>query len=213
NAGSIETIIDDGGLFTAPAPGPDDLILTTGADTFAPTAVDSTVTGTADTLNAADDLDAGTGTDALILYGGGTLNLNTPVDVDGFEEVQLVNLTNETANLTLRSGVSHDQVTINSVGTTRINTNGSTYVTNVTGGSGNETIFLYGASNIGYANLGDGSNHVRLRGTGGISDLQTGSGLDRLYVYSTSAWSGVTSFDGGGGSNDRLRFFQSSATF
>ncbi|MES0828552.1 hypothetical protein, partial [Ruegeria sp. SCP11] len=36
---------------------------------------------------------------------------------------------------------------------------------------------------------------------------------DRLYVYSTSAWSGVTSFDGGGGSNDRLRFFQSSATF
>ncbi|MES0828564.1 hypothetical protein, partial [Ruegeria sp. SCP11] len=25
NAGSIETIIDDGGLFTAPAPGPDDL--------------------------------------------------------------------------------------------------------------------------------------------------------------------------------------------
>ncbi|MES0828542.1 hypothetical protein, partial [Ruegeria sp. SCP11] len=207
--------------------------LTPGTDIIGPDPANIQIIGNAQTLNASDDLDAGTGDDSLVLFGGGPFDLNSPVKVDGFEEIQVVNLANSNTTLTLRDGASHDRVILNTIGYTLTNLTGASYVAAFDGGDGFDNVNLRGSSriedlslgsgygrvrlydsaSIGIVDLGNGGGRVSLRGTGSADSVQGGSSADRLYVYSTSAWSGVTSFDGGGGSNDRLRFFQSSATF
>ena len=51
--------------------------LTAGADSPVPTAADLTINGSVVTLNPADNLDGGGGTDSLVLYGSGTFDLNS----------------------------------------------------------------------------------------------------------------------------------------
>ena len=79
--------------------------LTTGPDPFVGTAGADVVNGTASTLNATDQLDGAGGHDVLALYGGGTFDLSTLAQFDGFEEVNLTNVTGGYSSLTLRDGV------------------------------------------------------------------------------------------------------------
>ena len=51
-----------------------------------------TSTGNALTLNATDNLDGGDGFDSLVLFGGGTFDLNSLAGFANFEEVRLVNV-------------------------------------------------------------------------------------------------------------------------
>src|SRR5262249_58904777 len=86
NQGSVETIIDNGVTYTAPAT----IHLTTSADTPTLGASDTTVVGSASTLNSGDQLIGGGGYDTLALYDAGTYDLRTLAQFTGFQEVDLV---------------------------------------------------------------------------------------------------------------------------
>ena len=96
---SIETIIDTSDSYPAPSPDPGIFKLTAGADSPPSTAADLTINGSAVTLNPADNLDGGGGTDSLVLYGSGIFDLNSLAGYAGIEQVQLVNFTGSIANL------------------------------------------------------------------------------------------------------------------
>ena len=131
--GSVETITDLSGSYTAPTVA---LTLTTGTDTFAGTGADEEVTGTAATLNPTDSLDGGGGTDMLSLFGAGTFNLSTLASFTGFEVVNLTSVASAASNLTIGNGVD---LTVNV---------DNTYGGNVTLGDGATTLNL--GSSLGY---------------------------------------------------------------
>src|SRR5262249_8383088 len=82
---SIESIVDTSGTYNF-TPDPNTFTLTTGSDMLAASAANAQVRGNALTFNAGDDLDGGDGFDSLVLFGGGTFDLNSLANFAGFEE-------------------------------------------------------------------------------------------------------------------------------
>ncbi len=132
----------------------------------------NTVNATSTTLNAADRLTGGAGSDTLALTGGGTIDLNTLAVLSGFESVTVDNaattltlknaatlsvtlgngsdvVTGGTgaANAAITLGTGTDTVNLSAGGgTNTINATGTTLLTtdNLTGGSGTDTIVISG---------------------------------------------------------------------
>ena len=154
---SIEVIEDTSGTYTSPAAAPGTFTLTTGADAPVMSSADETVFGTADTLTTDDTLDAGDGTDGLVLYGAGTFDLNALSSFSGFESVEILNLTTTLVDLTLKEGSSTD-VTIVADGRSYVTASGSTEIGSLLMGDGNNNqVTLSGDVTTGNIDTGAGS--------------------------------------------------------
>src|SRR5262245_12566969 len=159
--------------------------LTTGTDPIVGTGADDTVNGTSATLNPADSLDGGGGHDTLALFGSGTFDLSTLAQFDGFEQVDVTNITGGASNLVLRDGVD---LTVNieneadGGGTVQL---ASGAVTLDLGGSDRYAVnFSTGAATIDSA----GNSNNFFLSTGDATINITGSGSDnRIYVSSGEA--------------------------
>ena len=190
----------------------EEVTLTTGTDTIAPSVAYTQVIGNALTLNAADDLDGGDGFDSLVLFGGGTFDLNSLAGFANFEEVRVVNITNTGTDLTLRDGTTSDVVIS---GTSRTSTviDGTAIVGSFQGGGGNDRLYVYSASawnpNI-TIDGGAGFDELWLINLGETYDLQSATltGVERLWFSSvnitalidTDALTNFTLIGGAGGS-------------
>src|SRR5262249_46078205 len=126
----------------------EEFTLTTGSDMLAASAANTQVRGNALTFNAGDDLDGGDGFDSLVLFGGGTFDLNSLANFAGFEEVRVVNITGTPIALTLRDGTTTD-VAIDSSAPTSINLLGTTSAGSIIGSDGSNTISLSDSSTAG----------------------------------------------------------------
>ncbi|HEX8302688.1 Ig-like domain-containing protein [Sphingomonas sp.] len=172
---SIETLIDSSGTYAAPVSGGNLIRLTTGTDTVVADPGDVTVNATALTLNAADVLAGGAGTDTLAIYGTGTFNLNS-FNVTGFEEVKLVNNTTTTVSLTLKTNETTNITATGTGGVTALLNNMASTVTLAGGG---DTV----QNGTGTATISTGANGdtVFMNSSGG-GTIDTGIGNDNVYL-------------------------------
>ncbi len=177
---SVEHIVDTSGTYTAALPEPHVFSLTTGSDTVAGTTGDDTVNGTAATLNAGDRLTGGAGSDVLALYGSGTFQVDQLTIFTGFEGITLTNFTNDRATLTL--GNQSIAVTGYGSGSEYVNL-GSGAVT-FQGGSGDNNVYSYSASNWNAGNSIDG-------GLYGAVNLNVSGTVDAVYDLTTNALSHI----------------------
>ena len=191
NAGQVETIIDAAGTHTRPVSATT-FNLTTGDDTPAMTGVDERINASSLTLNAGDTLDGAGGTDTLALYGAGSFDLRALAGFTGIEEVELHNFAGGTQQLFLRNG---EMVDVDKSGT------GSLY------------LYMYDAAIAGDISFANGYNQLRLQDTAHVDSVTTsGSGSYYTYIYHETSWNETLVYTGGG-SNDRMYFYQSDGTY
>ncbi len=174
--GSIETIIDATGTYSAPVD-PSRIKLTTGADTLPALPDSQTIIATSATLNANDNLAAGnTGTDELRLYGGGSFNLSTMSGFSGFELVTIVNNSLNAATVVFRAGAP---TTLVSNSNTQVDVYANDAASNITGGAGSDYVRITNGNSS--LNLGNGNDIVWMQGTASIvADMGTGN--DTAYL-------------------------------
>jgi VCBS repeat-containing protein len=187
---SIETLIDSSGTYTAPAPVPGLIRLTTGVDVL-PAGPDSlTVNATAATLNTGDTLNAGaTGTDVLAIYGTGTFNMNS-YNATGFEEIRLINNTTAQATVTLRN---NEVVTFTATGTGSVFLQTGNLAATITTSTGSDNIYAYSASTV---STGAGNDQVLLGN--GQSTVNAGDDNDQI-LYDWLGYNAAHSLNGGNG--------------
>ena len=191
NAGQVETIIDAAGTHTRPVSATT-FNLTTGDDTPAMTGADERINASSLTFNAGDTLDGAGGTDTLALYGAGSFDLRALAGFTGIEEVELHNFAGGTQQLFLRNG---EMVDVDKSGT------GSLYV------------YMYDAAIAGDISFTNGYNQLRLQDTAHVDSVTTsGSGSYYTYINHETAWNETLVYTGGG-SNDRMYFYQSDGTY
>ncbi|MBR1156050.1 hypothetical protein JQ575_36310, partial [Bradyrhizobium sp. JYMT SZCCT0428] len=169
---SIETIVDTEGTFHSD---PNAIVLTEGADVLALTADDDTVKGNALTLNPGDDLDGGEGFDSLVLFGGGTFNLNALAGFANFEKVEVVNVSTTPVTLTLRDGTTSDVTLGGSTFTSQINLSGTASAGTIQGGAGRDTMTLSGNASATTILGGDGFDTVMLSGNASVTTIDVGN--------------------------------------
>jgi VCBS repeat-containing protein len=211
---SVETIVDTSGTHTAPAD-PNVYRLTPGTDTLTLTAADETINGNAVTFNAADNLNAGGGTDTLALYGSGSFDLNAIAGYSGVERVNAVNFSSGFAFVTLRAGTTTDVAAASGSGPATLNVSGAT-VNNI---QGNWTNVVLTNATVGDINSGSATNialshgstvgsiegnwsSVGLTDTSRVTGAIQGNGDGNSISFETLAsWNPHGVIDGGGGSD------------
>ncbi len=219
---SVETIIDQTGTYTAPMSGPNDLVLTPGDDILLPSAEVTQVTGNASTLTPGDSLDGGDGFDSLVLYGGGTFDLNSIATFANFEDVRVVNSTSGQAILTLRDGTTSDVATIGTA-RTNINLSGTAAAGTIQGGdgldlvtlrdnatattidlgkgAGGQYVYLYNNASATTIRGNDNNEQVRFQGVGSadVATVELGGATDLLRIQNSDGWNVNIIADGGAG--------------
>ena len=149
--------------------------LTTGTDIVAASIDNTQILGFAATLNPADSLDGGAGTDSLVLYGSGTFNLRTLAGYAGMEQVQLVNFTGTQAELYLRDNTTTEVTSIGS-GATLVHLQGTALASNLIGGDGSNVYYFEtagSASGVQSINGGAGFDTLDFRLANTTFDLQS----------------------------------------
>jgi hypothetical protein len=175
--------------------------LTAGADVLLPYSSNTRVIGTAPTLNAADNLDGGDGFDSLVLFGGGTFDLNGLAGFANFEEVQVVNFSVTPVTLTLRDGTTSDVAIGGSAFTTQINLFGTTSAGSILGGDGTDSVSLSGNASATSINLGNGNNRSVLSDDAIAGSILGGNGTDSV---SLSGNASATTINLGNGNNQSV---------
>ena len=188
-----------------------EITLTTANDIVGLGATNDQVLGNSLTLNAADQIATGGGSDELLLFGSGAFNLASLASYSGVETVRLINLTANVATLSLKPGVQNNVVVSGSGGTNiTLNDQSST----VAGSDGVDTVTLgNGAATVNTGNNSDVVNHFA-----GAATILTGQGNDVIFLGSGQAsvntgtdqdtiridrygFNGTSSIDGGSGSD------------
>ncbi|MCX7248251.1 MAG: VCBS domain-containing protein, partial [Burkholderiales bacterium] len=186
--------------------------LTTGTDIVAASIDNTQILGFAATLNPADSLDGGAGTDSLVLYGSGTFNLRTLAGYAGMEQVQLVNFTGTQAELYLRDNTTTEVTSIGS-GATLVHLQGTALASNLIGGDGSNVYYFEtagSASGVQSINGGAGFDTLDFRLANTTFDLQspavtnveqfTLNASNVTLLVDADAIAGVTSMNGSAGS-------------
>nr|WP_254444637.1 VCBS domain-containing protein [Ruegeria arenilitoris] len=174
--------------------------LTTGTDTFAPDVAGTQIIGNAQTLNPTDVLDVGDGNDSLVLFGGGTYDLQG-MQISGLEELRVVNFINSAVTIQTDTTSAFDEIILGTVGTTSTYLNGTTELGSFSGGDGSDNLYVYADATVGEISLGNGGDNVYLFTSTG--EIDGGTGNDFFRIRSTSALGSTTVFDGGA-NYDRL---------
>ena len=178
-------VTDSGGAFfdrtfTVQVTDSNEFTLTSGNDVFTSGATNDQVLANSLTLNAGDQIATGSGADELLLFGGGTFNLGALAGYSGVETVRLINLTANTASLSLKAGVAND-VIVSGSGNTNITLNDQ--ASTVTGGDGQDSVTLGSGTSI----VNTGNNNDTVSQLGGSATINTGAGSDTLYLGSGQA--------------------------
>jgi hypothetical protein len=203
-----------------------EVTLTSGTDIIPASVNNTQFIGNAATLNSTDNLDGGTGTDSLVLYGSGTFDLNTLAGYSDIEQVQLVNFTGSSASLYLRNGTT-SAVSTNGTGSSYVYVTGTAAASSFQGGDGFDYLYLDNNSSIGSVNVGNGgsniyfygnntatsiqagtgSEYMELRGTSSVGSINLGDGGSTLYFYNTSSAGSIQA--GSINGNDNIYFYSS----
>ncbi|WFU25382.1 cadherin-like domain-containing protein [Bradyrhizobium sp. CB1717] len=179
--------------------GGEEVVLTTGTDVLAPSAVNTRVTADASTLNPTDNLDGGDGIDSLALFGGGTFDLNALAGFANFEKVEVVNISTTPVTLTLRDGTTSDVTIGGAVFTTQLNLSGTASAGTILGGDGADSVSLAGSASATTINLGNGNNQsVTLSDDASAGSILGGTGNDAMTL---SGNANVGGFQGGEGTD------------
>ena len=199
----------------------EDFVLTTDPDTLGPSAANTQVTGTALTLNAGDNLDGGTGSNSLVLFGGGTYDLDGLAGFADFEKVHVVNITAVPVTLTLRDGTTVD-VEISGTSTNQINLSDTAGAGSILGGDGADNVTMSGFASATTINLGNGGTQtvslsgdasattilggedrevVELSGNASATTINLGNGFFQIVGLSGNA--SATTIDLGNGANQQ----------
>jgi Ca2+-binding RTX toxin-like protein len=191
-------------LFVVHVSDSEEVTLTTAADTLLGSSTNIQLTGNALTLNPGDNLDGGDGSDSLVLFGGGTFDLNGLAGFANFEGVQVVNFTMTPVTLTLRDGTTSD-VAINGIAfTTQINLLGTTSAGSILGGDGTDSVSLSGNTSATTINLGNGNGQsVTLSDDASAGSILGGTGTDSV---SLSGNTSATTINLGNGNGQSVTF-------
>jgi VCBS repeat-containing protein len=175
----------------------EEITLTTVIDVINPSDSNIQLAGNATTLNSFDLLNGGDGYDSLVLYGGGTYDLNTIDEYEGFESLVAINLTTSAVNLTLKEGSSTD-VTLVANGATTVTAAGATQIGSLVGGDSRDTVNLSDTASIGSFDAGSGSGiRLNMRGDSTVGEVSAEYAYEhQFYLYDNASVTGTMTLEG-----------------